>query len=187
MQAKPRLGRRGSWRPPSGAAPVVTVAGTFQGILGARPPAPAAPAYPQAHPATTTATPSPQWDQAALITALNQMSLHPPTTPGGDWIFDSGASSHMGFGSGISFTPTNPSSPSSIDVGNGALLPITGVGSTSFPTPSRPLSLLEILISPSLIKKLISVRVFTRDNSVSVEFDPHGFSIKDLATRTVLL
>jgi hypothetical protein len=38
-----------------------------------------------------------------------------------------------------------------------------------------------------LIKNLISVRALTRDNSVSVEFDPFGFSIKDLRTKTVLL
>jgi hypothetical protein len=33
----------------------------------------------------------------------------------------------------------------------------------------------------------ISVRVLTRDNSISVEFDPWGFSIKDLRTKMVLL
>jgi hypothetical protein len=34
-----------------------------------------------------------------------------------------------------------------------------------------------------LIKNLISVRRLTRDNNVSIEFDPTGFSIKDLPTR----
>jgi hypothetical protein len=43
------------------------------------------------------------------------------------------------------------------------------------------------MISPGLIKNLISVRAFTSDNWVSVEFDPFGFSIKDLLTRMVLL
>jgi hypothetical protein len=43
------------------------------------------------------------------------------------------------------------------------------------------------MISPSLIKNLISVHAFTCDNWVSVEFDPFGFSIKDLLTRMVLL
>jgi hypothetical protein len=43
------------------------------------------------------------------------------------------------------------------------------------------------LISPSLVKNLISVRTLTRDNNVIIEFDPFGFSIKDLPTRTVLL
>jgi hypothetical protein len=49
------------------------------------------------------------------------------------------------------------------------------------------LHLNNVLISPYLIKNLISVRALTRDNSVSVEFDPYGFSIKDLRTRMVLL
>ena len=37
------------------------------------------------------------------------------------------------------------------------------------------------------MKNLIFVRSLTRDNNVSVEFDPYGFSIKDLPTRTVML
>ena len=126
-------------------------------------------------------------DQAALIAALNQLSVQPPTTPGGEWVFDSGASSHMGSGSGITPIPSHHPSSTRIVVGNGSTLPITGVGSAVLPSTSRPLSLLEILISPSLTKNLVSVRAFTRDNSVSVEFDPYGFSFKDLASKTVLL
>ena len=84
-------------------------------------------------------------------------------------MFDSGASSHMSSGAGIPSSYPTPSSPSSIVVGDGSTLPIVGLGSSSLNTPSRSLSLLEILISPSLIKNLVSVRAFTRDNSVSVE------------------
>jgi len=50
-----------------------------------------------------------------------------------------------------------------------------------------PLQLNDILVSPSLIKNLISVRRLTRDNNVSIEFDPVGFSIKDLHTRAEML
>lgn len=92
----PALGHHGAGsRPP---APT-TVAGTFQGILGARPPAPATH---HALQATSSPAPSPQWDQAALIAALHQMSVQPPSTLGGDWVFDSGASSHMSSGAGSS-------------------------------------------------------------------------------------
>ncbi|KAE8815986.1 Retrotransposon protein [Hordeum vulgare] len=115
------------------------------------------------------------------------MSLQPPSAPGGEWILDSGASSHMGSGSGIPSFPLPPSYPSFTIVGDGSALPITGIGFASLPTTSRPLNLLDILISPSLIKNLVPVRAFTRDNSVFVEFDPYGFSVKDLATKTVLL
>ena len=50
-----------------------------------------------------------------------------------------------------------------------------------------PLHLHDVHVSPSLIKNLVSVRKLTRDNHVSVEFDPLGFSIKDLRNKEVLL
>jgi hypothetical protein len=40
--------------------------------------------------------------------------------------------------------------------------------------------------SPHITHNLLSVRRFTTDNSCSIEFDPSGFSVKDLATRTPL-
>jgi histone deacetylase 1/2 len=55
------------------------------------------------------------------------------------------------------------------------------------PILGTPFHLNNILVSPSLVKNLISVRAFTRDNNVSVEFDPFGFSIKDLPTRMEML
>ena len=58
---------------------------------------------------------------------------------------------------------------------------------TYIPTATTPLQLNNVLISPSLIKNLISVRRLTRDNNVSIEFDPSGFSIKDLPTREEML
>ena len=50
-------------------------------------------------------------------------------------------------------------------------------------TATSPLHLNDVLVSPSLIKNLISVRHLTRDNNISIELDPSGFSIKDLLTR----
>jgi hypothetical protein len=55
-----------------------------------------------------------------------------------------------------------------------------------FPPPN-PLLLNNILVSPLLVKNLIFVRVLTRDNNVSIEFDPFGFSVKDLPTCSVIL
>ncbi|XP_051184190.1 uncharacterized protein [Lolium perenne] len=93
-------------RQPTPAAP--TVAGTFQawaapGILGPRPAAPAAPHALNVNSAPAgPATSAPQWDQSALIAALNQLSFQQSSGNGGEWVFDSGASAHMGsgFGSG---------------------------------------------------------------------------------------
>jgi hypothetical protein len=81
---------------------------------------------------------------------------------------------------------TSLSGPSSIIVGNGSLLPITSTGSYSFTTPRRSLVLNHVLVSPSIIKNLISVRCFTIDNNCSIEFDPFGLSVKDLQTRNVI-
>ena len=44
----------------------------------------------------------------------------------------------------------------------------------------------NILVSPDLIKNLVSVRSLTRENPVTVEFDACGFSVKDARTRMVL-
>jgi hypothetical protein len=100
---------------------------------------------------------------------------------------DTGAISQMANDPGI-LSSLNPTvSTSQIIVGNGAPLPVRQMGFSSIPCHIKPLSLCNVLISPGLIKNLISVHVFTRDNWVFVEFDPFGFSIKDLMMRTVLL
>ena len=71
-------------------------------------------------------------------------------------------------------------------VGDGSSLPITHHGSSSLPLPSSSLTLNNVLVSPSLIKNLCSVRILTRENPVTVEFDALGFSIKDARSRRVL-
>jgi hypothetical protein len=62
-----------------------------------------------------------------------------------------------------------------ITVGNGATMSVTHRASSTIPTAHRPLHLNNVLVSPSLVKNLISVCSFTRDNNVSIEFDPFGF------------
>ena len=74
--------------------------------------------------------------------------------------------------------------PTSIVVGNGSLLPVTSTGATVL-HPSLHLN--NVLVSPQLIKNLISVRQFTTDNNCSVEFDPSGCSVKDLQSRNVIV
>jgi hypothetical protein len=69
---------------------------------------------------------------------------------------DSGADSHMTstIGNLISSQPPSSSTPSSIVVGNGSLLPVTSTGHTFFLTPNCPLPLSHILVSPHIIKKI---------------------------------
>jgi len=78
-------------------------------------------------------------------------------------------------------------SSSVITVGNGAQMPVTHQAQTLIPTATNPLHLNDVLVSPSLIKNLISVRRLTRDNNVLIEFDPSGFSIKALPTMAEML
>jgi hypothetical protein len=102
---------------------------------------------------------------------------------------DTGAETHMTSNSGNLCTFQTPSffTPSNIVIGNGSLLPVTHTGSVTFPTACGPLHLNNVLVSPHLIKNLISVRQFTIDNKCSVEFDPSGFSVKDLETQNVIV
>jgi len=123
------------------------------------------------------------WDQQSLASAFSTMSLNQPAST--DWYFDSGATSHMtSDSSSLSFlsSPRYPF-PSSIVVGDGSLLPVTATGAAHLP---GSLSLNNVLVSPKLIKNLISVRQFTTDNNCSVEFDPAGPSVKDLESRRVI-
>jgi transposase InsO family protein len=126
---------------------------------------------------------TPVWDQNSLASTFSTMTLTPLVN--NDWYLDTGASSHMTSHDGTlshSSTPQFPS-PTSIVVGNGSLLPVTATGKAQL----GPLILNNVLVSPSLIKNLISVRQFTIDNHCSVEFDPYGCSVKDLLSRNVII
>ena len=105
-------------------------------------------------------------------------------TPPADWVADSGASYHTTPDAGIlsSTRPPHPSCPSAIMVGNGACLPVSSVG-----TVPGSFRLSDVLVAPQMVHNLLSIRKFTADNSCSVEFDPFGLSVKDLASRRPLL
>lgn len=57
-------------------------------------------------------------------------------------------------------------------------------GNTINPSTTFPFRLNNVYHVPNIIKNLISIRKFTLDNQVSVEFDPFGFVVKDLNTGT---
>lgn len=97
------------------------------------------------------------------------------------------ATSHMDANAGnfSSSLPLTRSSP--ILVGNGSTMPVTHTASTDIATTHSLLHLNNILVSPSLVKNLISVHSLTRDNNVTIEFDPFSFSIKDIPTRMVII
>ena len=69
-------------------------------------------------------------------------------------------------------------------MGNGHMIPVHGHGQLSLPSSHKSLTLKNVLYTPKLI---ISVRKFSHDNMISIEFDPFGFSVKDMATRNIVL
>jgi hypothetical protein len=103
------------------------------------------------------------------------------------WYMDTGASSHMTASPGnlSSFFACNTFS--SILIGNGARLSISYIGQSTLPNPTRNFSLNNFLVTPNIIKNLIYVRQFTRENNCSIEFDPFGFHMKDLPIGIILL
>lgn len=123
-----------------------------------------------------------------LQTALQaaHSSSPPPPTSTSDWYMDSGTSSHMTSNPGTLHS-LRPSFPRDIIVGNGGRMPITHTGRGSLIANNSSLELHNVLLSPSIITNLLSVRRLTRDNPVSVEFDAFGFSVKDIRTRLVIL
>lgn len=146
-----------------------------RGILGSQPPP-----SPQAHMAVAPLQPTTDFAQA-----FNTMTIGDPGAA--NWYMDSGATAHLASSSGMLNSVLKDCTGKMVIVGDGSQIPITSFGSTSIPTNSRSLSLQNVLVAPNIIKNLISVRRFTNDNWCSVEFDPFGFTIKDLSTRRTLL
>ena len=138
------------------------------GILGPRPP--------QAY--ITTPTPT------DIEAAMHTLGLTPPDV---NWYMDTGATSHMTYAQGNLTSYFNMSNKRGIIVGNGHSIPIHGYGHTTLSSPCPPLSLNNVLHAHQLVKNLVSVRKFTIDNSVTVEFDPFGFSMKDFPTGMPLM
>ncbi|GKA47385.1 ribonuclease H-like domain-containing protein [Tanacetum coccineum] len=75
----------------------------------------------------------------------------------------------------------------SVIVGNGSSIRVIHSGHVQIPNPYRPLHLRNVLVTPNIIKNLVSVRKFTTDDKCSIDFDPYGFTVRDYHTRQTLL
>ncbi|XP_073363174.1 uncharacterized protein [Aegilops tauschii subsp. strangulata] len=141
------------------------------------------------HPgAGPSSLPSPAWDMASLQAALHNATAGPSssgTTP--EWYLDSGAATHMSSSPGNLLSVRPHLSASQVIIGSGDCLPIMHVGTGSLIAGTSPLQLRNVLVCPSIIINLLSVRQLCHDNPVSVEFDLFGFSVKDLRTKVVIL
>ncbi|KAL4587848.1 hypothetical protein LXL04_000722 [Taraxacum kok-saghyz] len=126
-------------------------------------------------------------ESTAIPQMFNTMTLNDPGQ--GGWFMDTGATAHLHSDAGIlkSVLDNNSISSSSVLVGDGSSIPVTKVGNTTLPNPYRTFTLKNVLITPRIIKNLISVRSFTRQNMCIIEFDPFGFSVKDLRTKQTLM
>ncbi|GJY05205.1 hypothetical protein Tco_0371145, partial [Tanacetum coccineum] len=113
------------------------------------------------------------------------MTLWDPTDS--NWNIDTSASSHLNSNATNLSTLFNSCMYPYVLVGDGKSIPITNTGHSTLPTSYRPLHLNIILITPNIVKNLISVRQLVRDNKCTIEFDEFGFSEKDFRTRQILL
>ncbi|GJY30798.1 ribonuclease H-like domain-containing protein [Tanacetum coccineum] len=120
-----------------------------------------------------------------LPQTFNTMTLRDPTNA--NWNMDTGASSHLNSNATNLSTLFNSCMYPSVLVGDGKSIPVTNTSHSTLPTPYRPLHLNNVLITPNIVKNLISVRQFIRDNKCTIEFDEFGFSVKDYSTRQILL
>nr|GEU97753.1 Toll/interleukin-1 receptor (TIR) domain-containing protein [Tanacetum cinerariifolium] len=127
--------------------------------------------------------PSPALSQATmLLQAFQTMTLQEPNRN-----MDTGASSHLAENTGMFTSFSNPSLYKSVFVGNGQPIPVTYTCHSLLHTPHEPLHLHHVIVTPNIIKNLISVRKFTRDNNVAVDFEAYGFSVKEYQTHRLLL
>nr|GEY85628.1 reverse transcriptase domain-containing protein [Tanacetum cinerariifolium] len=117
--------------------------------------------------------------------AFTTGTFHDPAS--GAWNLDTCASSHLNNSFNSLSENFNTCMYPSVSVGNGHSLPVTNMGHSILPTPTRSLHLNNVLITPHIVKNLIFVREFVRYNNCTIEFDAFGFSVKDFLTRRVLL
>jgi hypothetical protein len=116
--------------------------------------------------------------------------------PGGSNSADGASRRHLGDGHRCfhthallrRYTPLPPSSCSFFDYCRQcAHIPVTSRGSSILKTDTSNFILNNILVAPSLVHNLLSVRQFTHDNSCSIEIDASGFSVKEPRMGRVIL
>lgn len=118
---------------------------------------------------------------------VNTGLLASSDTTDANWFLDSGASSHLtNFLENLSISKPYQG-PDNVTIGDGTSVSIPRTGAGILPTPSRKLQLSQIFHTPSLKYNLLSISKLTRDNHISITFDPYGFVLKDLATQDIIL
>ncbi|KAM0893312.1 hypothetical protein ACQ4PT_025188 [Festuca glaucescens] len=104
----------------------------------------------------TPPTSAPSWDTAALSQHFTNMALQ-QLQP--EWVMDSGATAHLSSNAGILNSLSPHPMYRHVVVGDGSTVPVTTSGHSSLPSnlPNHPLHLRHVLVTPRIIKNLISV------------------------------
>ncbi|CAA7035663.1 unnamed protein product [Microthlaspi erraticum] len=105
-----------------------------------------------------------------------------PSYPASNWLLDSGATHHLTTDLNNLSLHQPYHGGEEVTIADGSALHISHTGSSKLLTPSRSLALKDVLCVPDLKKNLISVYRLCNANSVSVEFFPASFQVKDLST-----
>ncbi|GJV11616.1 ribonuclease H-like domain-containing protein [Tanacetum coccineum] len=126
-------------------------------------------------------------DQAGESTTFESSSSSPTILLASNLSDIIGASSHLNSNASNLSNVFNKRLFPSVYVGDGNSIPVTNTTHSIIPSIHRPLHLHNVLVTPNIIKNLIYVRQFTRDNNCTIEFDVFGFSVKDFLTHHILL
>ncbi|KAI4302140.1 hypothetical protein MLD38_037924 [Melastoma candidum] len=100
------------------------------------------------------------------------------------WYPDFGVTDHMTPSTDKLHNMRPYSGTNSICIGDGARLPIIGIGQMSQATPPKDLRLVDV---PQLRHHLLSVKRLCNDNDCSVSFDASSFIVKDRRIGNILL
>jgi len=104
-----------------------------------------------------------------------------------DWILDSGASHHITNDLDQLHLSQPYNGADQLVVGDGTRDTISNIGKTVLHTPNHLFHLSNVLHVPKISQKLLSVSSLCDTNSISIEFFPDCFLVKDLKTRVPIL
>lgn len=104
-----------------------------------------------------------------------------------NWYIDSGATDHITGEMEKLMVKDKYTGNDQVHNASGAGMNIDHVGHTAIRTPTRDLTLKNVLHVPDACKSLVSAHRFTRDNKTFVELHPFFFLVKDQVTRMPLL
>ena len=95
------------------------------------------------------------------------------------WFPDTGASAQVTLDPGKLHSLTHYFGPKKLMVGNGEVLDITHIGSTSIDIGQHKLPLNNVLVAPDIKRNLLSVSQMTSGFPYVFQFSLDGFVIKD--------